>query len=73
MRRSAFFQVHLLQKRIAAMVESKVRIFTKLSAAAFHEEGTCNLGLDDYRWARNSELVISCVESCINITSFSEY
>ncbi|EEQ97911.1 hypothetical protein Pmar_PMAR025535 [Perkinsus marinus ATCC 50983] len=32
--------VHLLQKRIAAMVESKVRIFTKLSAAAFHEEGT---------------------------------
>ncbi|KAF4686102.1 hypothetical protein FOZ60_005643 [Perkinsus olseni] len=31
--------VHLLQKRIAAMVESKVRIFTKLSAEAFHEEG----------------------------------
>ncbi|KAF4670173.1 hypothetical protein FOL47_002160 [Perkinsus chesapeaki] len=32
-------EVLLLQKRIAAMVESKVRIFTKLSAAAFHEEG----------------------------------
>ncbi|KAF4698714.1 hypothetical protein FOZ63_010154, partial [Perkinsus olseni] len=41
--------VHLLQKRIAAMVESKVRIFTKLSAEAFHEEGICNMGARRFR------------------------